>query len=310
MTRELVVIAGDGIGREVIPLAVTCLRATLPDVRCRDAEAGWGEARRTGSPLSLETWEDIRSVGSVLMGPERLPSGEGLTALDGITQALDLYAALYPLRNPAKEVDLLLLANHPPMPDAPRRHLLPEQAWAATRLGNLAGQLLKEGGTVALAHDSEDEFAHAVAAGIGEHIHLERLDAVYFLNHFPALAREFSLILTSAATSQLLVPHAVRHVSTLAATGRLLIGEYGMLATPAHGPLPHHEGWGYTNPLGAIFAVVALLRYGWFNEAAAQRLEQAVARATTRRRTPDQHGLHTMYEVTYAILSELASSRR
>jgi isocitrate/isopropylmalate dehydrogenase len=50
---------------------------------------------------------------------------------------------------------------------------------------------------------------------------------------------------------------------------------------------------------------VALLRYGWIEEAAAARLERAIHRATSRRRTPDMGGLNTMFEVTRAVLYEL-----
>lgn len=310
MSRELVVIAGDDIGREVVPLAVRCLRALLPDVKLWDVEAGWEHAWRTGAPISEEGLARARTVRTVLMGPERpFPAGEP-SALERLTRAFDLFAALYPLKNPAVGRELLLLAEHPQPGGGgkalPGHRLTPAQAWSATRLGNLAGELWqRQPGKVALAHDSEDEFAHAVAAGIGEAVELERVDALFLINEFDSLAPEFDLILTSAATRALLVPHLIRTVSTLPETGRLILGPHGCVAMPAHGPLREQLGWGFVNPLGTIRAVEALLRYGWQEEAAALRLETAIARAAERRRTPDRGGLHTMYEVASAILHEL-----
>ena len=41
MSHQLCVIAGDGIGPEVLPAAVAVLEKLLPDLRVQEAEAGW-----------------------------------------------------------------------------------------------------------------------------------------------------------------------------------------------------------------------------------------------------------------------------
>ena len=51
----LCVIPGDGVGQEVIPVAVGVLRAVMPDLEVVEAEAGWGTFQRTGAALPEET---------------------------------------------------------------------------------------------------------------------------------------------------------------------------------------------------------------------------------------------------------------
>ncbi|HEX8682491.1 MAG TPA: isocitrate/isopropylmalate family dehydrogenase [Ardenticatenaceae bacterium] len=309
--RELVIIPGDDIGREVIPLAAQVLRAALPIVRLWDAEAGYQHAWRTGEAIDAATLDLARRVRYVFIGPER-PFPEGTpSAIEHLTRALDLYAALYPVQGTEPASDLLLLAEHRPEPAGEHSYqqdkaLSPEETWAATRLGNLAGELAsKRRGRVAIVHDSEEPFAHAVVAGIAAPASVERLDALFLVNHWQELAGDLDLLVASATTGRLLLDHITAQPGTMRAASHLLLGPRAAVATPAHGPLREQVGWGFANPLGALHAAVALLRYAWDGEAAAQRLESAIQRATARRRTPDQGGIHTNFEVVRAILDEV-----
>ncbi len=306
VTREVVVIPGDGIGREVIPLATGLLRAVCPDVRLIAAEAGAGHARRTGLAVDPLAVEQVRLAGSALMGPEAaLPPGIP-SAFATLRRALDLYAVLYHLQDPARALDLLLIIALG-ADERGRASLSPAAAWAATRLGNLAASLSQgRARSVAIAHDSELAFAHAVAGGVGNAATVERLDAIFLTNSLDLLLPDLNLLVVSAPTGALLLPPLSRAIQPLEATGCLLLGAEAVIAMPAHGPLKEQIGWGFANPMGAVRAVIALLRYGWSDEAGAARLEAAVSRALSRRRTPDMQGLHSMYEVARAITQELA----
>jgi hypothetical protein len=308
VTIPLTVIAGDDIGREVIPLAVQCLRAVRPDLKTYDGEAGDSEAQRTGFPISEATARLCVETEAVLMGPERPPRQELPRALDVLTDILDLHCALYPI--PLNGDHTLIAAEHLVgniLPNTSGKRLTPDQNWSATRLGNLARELVTQHGfnRIALAHDSEEEFTFAVMGGFGEDMPIDRVDAVYLVNDFSEMAREYPLVLMSARTANRLIPLALRQSGTITSAARLLQGTRGMVATPVHGVLKQLVEWGFANPLGAIYAGVALLRYGWQDEANATRLENAIHRATARRRPPDLGGLHTMYEVVWAILDEL-----
>jgi hypothetical protein len=308
VTLPLTVIAGDDIGREVIPLAVQCLRAVRPDLVPYDGEAGDGEAQRTGFPISEATARLCVETEAVLMGPER-PPHEGLPrALDVLTEILDLHCALYPI--PLNGDHTLIAAEHLAgnfPPNTSGKRLTPDQNWSATRLGNLARELVEQHGfnRVALAHDSEEEFTFAVMGGFGDDMPIERVDAVYLVNDFGEMAREYPLVLMSARTATRFIPLVLRQSGALTSAARLLQGTRGMVATPVHGALKQLVEWGFANPLGAIHAGLALLRYGLQDEKGAVRLESAIRRATARRRPPDLGGLHTMYEVVWAILGEI-----
>ncbi|MEM7334032.1 MAG: isocitrate/isopropylmalate family dehydrogenase, partial [Chloroflexota bacterium] len=53
--KKLCVIPGDGIGQEVIPVAVAVLQTVLPDLGVVFAEAGWETFEKTGASVPQET---------------------------------------------------------------------------------------------------------------------------------------------------------------------------------------------------------------------------------------------------------------
>lgn len=308
MSRRLVVLSGDDVGREVIPLAIQLLRLLLPEVTILEGESGIEHEWRTGQPIDPPLLAQAREVGSILMGPEREAHEAVASALVQLTELLDLFAAAYHLYDPVQGLDLLVLVEMGRSVGTEKQQpsLTPFGYWSATRLGNQAARLVAvEPGKIALAHDSELSFVHAVAGGVGEEFTAERVDAIFLLNHFAELAREFALVVASASTGHLLLSHLFKHVIAPERSGLLLLGAEGAVASPAHGPLTEQVGWGFTNPLGALRALYLLLRYHWHEEEAALRLEAAITRALARRRTPDMGGLHTMYEVSHAIGEEL-----
>ncbi len=52
---KLCLIPGDGIGREVVPVAAAALQQLLPDVQLQHADAGWECFVRTGQALPEAT---------------------------------------------------------------------------------------------------------------------------------------------------------------------------------------------------------------------------------------------------------------
>ena len=72
--HRLCVIPGDGIGQEVVPIAVEILTALMPDIIVSEAEAGWTVFQRTGTALPSETLDLARKTGAVLFGAVASPS--------------------------------------------------------------------------------------------------------------------------------------------------------------------------------------------------------------------------------------------
>lgn len=99
---RVLVIPGDGIGREVIPAAVEVLRATGLPLEFISAEAGWECFGRHGDSLPDETLAAARAADAVLFGAVSSPSHPVAgyrSPIVGLRRALDLYANIRPVQN-------------------------------------------------------------------------------------------------------------------------------------------------------------------------------------------------------------------
>ena len=71
---RILVLPGDGIGREVVPAAVRVLQATGLPFEFLPAEAGWECFERHGTALPAETLAAARAVDAILFGAVASPS--------------------------------------------------------------------------------------------------------------------------------------------------------------------------------------------------------------------------------------------
>jgi homoisocitrate dehydrogenase len=97
---RILVIPGDGIGREVTPAAVAVLRATGLPLEFREAEAGWACFERHGTALPDETLAAARQSDAVLFGAVASPSHAVpgyRSPIVALRRALDLYANIRPV---------------------------------------------------------------------------------------------------------------------------------------------------------------------------------------------------------------------
>jgi homoisocitrate dehydrogenase len=99
---RVLVVPGDGIGREVIPAAIDVMRATGLPLEFVPADAGWECFQRHGASLPDETLAAARAADAVLFGAVSSPSHpvEGYRSpIVGLRRALDLYANIRPVQN-------------------------------------------------------------------------------------------------------------------------------------------------------------------------------------------------------------------
>ncbi|GAB4207129.1 MAG: isocitrate/isopropylmalate dehydrogenase family protein [Roseiflexaceae bacterium] len=104
MTRDtaalrLLVLPGDGIGREVIPAALAVLNATGLPLELHEGEAGWDCFQRHGVALPEATLAAAREVDAVLFGAVASPSHPVpgyRSPIVALRRALDLYANIRP----------------------------------------------------------------------------------------------------------------------------------------------------------------------------------------------------------------------
>ena len=70
---QIAVVEGDGIGREVIPVARDVLCLLRPDFEFVPIEAGFGRWERTGKAIGEEEIQVLKSVDAVLFGAVTTP---------------------------------------------------------------------------------------------------------------------------------------------------------------------------------------------------------------------------------------------
>src|SRR4051812_41352573 len=98
---RILVLPGDGIGREVIPAALEVLRATGLPLDFTMGEAGWECFQQHGTSLPEETLAAARATDAVLFGAVSSPSHPVAgyrSPIVGLRRALDLYANIRPVR--------------------------------------------------------------------------------------------------------------------------------------------------------------------------------------------------------------------
>ena len=117
---RLCVMPGDGIGREVIPVAVDVLKAVIPELETVEAEAGWECFEKHGASVPENTIEAIEDCGAGLFGAVSSPSHkvEGYqSAILTIRQRCDLYANIRPVQSwpvisPRAGIDMVIVREN------------------------------------------------------------------------------------------------------------------------------------------------------------------------------------------------------
>jgi isocitrate dehydrogenase (NAD+) len=112
-------IAGDGIGPEVMTATREVVRAAGARIDWVEAHAGLEAAERYGDLLPAETLDLIRRYRVALKGPCTTPIGKGFRSINvRLRQALDLYASIRPVRTlpgitlPYTNVDLVVVREN------------------------------------------------------------------------------------------------------------------------------------------------------------------------------------------------------
>jgi isocitrate dehydrogenase (NAD+) len=112
-------IAGDGIGPEVMAATRKVVDAAGARIDWLEAHAGLGAAEAFGDPLPAATLDLIRKYRVALKGPCTTPIGKGFRSINvRLRKELDLYASVRPVKTlpgielPYKNVDLVVVREN------------------------------------------------------------------------------------------------------------------------------------------------------------------------------------------------------
>jgi isocitrate dehydrogenase (NAD+) len=97
--RKGTLIAGDGIGPEVVAATVRVIEATGVTIKWETQMAGAMAIAIEGTPLPQKTLDSIRKTGLALKGPTTTPIGGGHASINvALRKTLDLYANVRPIK--------------------------------------------------------------------------------------------------------------------------------------------------------------------------------------------------------------------
>ena len=330
MNKTIVLIPGDGVGKEVIPAAAEVLAALGLGFKFVEAQAGFEHFRRTGNAIPDETLAEVEAAGVAMFGATASPS----TSVPGyrspilaLRKTFDLYANLRPTFSlPGKfsrpNVNLIIVRENTEGLYAGRERREGDTAIAervitvrgSERIARAAFELAKKRKSqVTIVHKANvlkltdglfRECCLKVAAEFPEVKVSEMLvDAMAMrLMRDP---ENFEVIVTTNLFGDILSDEASALMGGLGVAPSANVGERAAVFEPVHGSAPDIAGQGVANPIGAILSAGMLLEHLGYIEAA-ERVRRAVMAALVAGvMTKDLGGQATTREVTRKILAGL-----
>jgi len=95
---RIAVVKGDGVGEEVIPIAVKVLEHYIPNAEYFDVELGYNKWKRTGNACDDDDIEKLKEADSILFGAITTPPDPNYkSVLLRIRHELELYANIRPV---------------------------------------------------------------------------------------------------------------------------------------------------------------------------------------------------------------------
>jgi homoisocitrate dehydrogenase len=305
--HRLCVIPGDGIGAEVIPVAVEVLQAVLPDVELSFADAGWDTFQRCGVALPEATLGAARAAGAVLFGAVASPSHPVVgyrSPIVALRRELDVFANLrpsnaWPVHGARPGLELLIVRENTECLYTGRERLEGETAIAeriitrrgSERVARLAFALAaRQGWRLTIVHKANvlrvsDGLWRETCLAIGREYPDVPTDeglvdsVAYYLVRQP---ERYQVLLTPNLYGDILSDLAAAMAGGLGMAPSVSLGEACAIAEPVHGAAPDIAGQGIANPLGAVLSVALLARHFWAESEAAAKIEGAVRQVLAR----------------------------
>ncbi len=303
---DLCVIAGDGIGGEVIPAAVRVIQAVLPGIKVVPAEAGWQCFLKHGVSVPEETFEKIQDCGAAIFGAVSSPAQkvEGYrSAVLSLRQGLDLYANIrpvhsVPLISPRQDVDFVIVRENTEGLYSGRETLTADTAiaervitqQASKRIGRKALEIVNSRSSkkLTIVHKAnilpltDGLFRDSIRSVVSEHSSSDPLLTIEELLVDTAALKlmekpeTFDVLVTTNLFGDILSDVGAYWCGGMGLAASLNLGDNLAMAEPVHGSAPDIVGTGIANPIAAILSAALLIRYHWKKPNIADQVENAV----------------------------------
>lgn len=332
MATPVVMIAGDGIGPEVMTATQEVIRAAGANIDWIEAAAGLGAMERFGDPLPNETLDLVRRHRVALKGPCTTPIGKGFRSINvKLRQELDLFASVRPVRSlpgvsvPFKDVDLVVVRENTEGLYAGLEHVVVAGVVeslrivtraAAERIVRYAFELARHEGRprVTFCHKADvlpqsDGMFLAAARAVAddypfiafEEMHVDALCMQLALD-----PTRYNVLVMENLFGDVLSDLCAGLVGGLGLVPGANIGQRYSVFEAVHGSAPDLAGKGLANPIALILSAVLMLEHIG-QPSAGRRIEEAVRRTLQAGEglTRDLGGTGTTATITEKIIGQL-----
>ncbi len=321
---KLAVIEGDGIGREVIPVAVKVLDAFGLDFEKVPLELGYTRWERTGTAMSGADMDAIKGCDAVLFGAvTTVPDPNYKSVLLTIRKELDLYANIRPVKpltgiigvTGRSDFDFIIVRENTEGLYSGIEEIGPDLSWTkrvvtrkgSERIAEYACKLAKKRrNKLTIVHKSNvlksDKLFLDVCRQTASTNDVEYGDMLvdsmaYSLMMHP---EKYDVVVTTNLFGDILSDMCAALVGSLGLVPSANIGEKYAFFEPVHGSAPDIAGKGIANPLAAILCVKMLLE--WMDEPRSLVIDEAIAHVLQKKIiTPDLGGKASTIEVGDAV---------
>ncbi|MFC4407572.1 3-isopropylmalate dehydrogenase [Haloarchaeobius iranensis] len=325
MTETIAVVPGDGIGQEVVPVAVDVLDA-VGEFEFVHGEAGDATKAETGSALPEETYELVAEADATLFG------AAGETAADVVLPLREAVGSFVNVR-PARaypgvdalrpETDLVFLRENTEGVYAGHEDRLSDDlstltrvvtTSASERLAEFACDYVDDRGLDGfhVAHkanvmrETDGRFRDAVVGVADEHgVETEAVLMDAFATHVCLDPEQFDVVVCPNLAGDVLSDLAAGLVGGLGLLPSANVGPENGLFEPVHGSAPDIAGEGVANPSATLLSAAMLLSHlGYDDEGDRVRaaVEDVLAEGP---HTPDLGGEASTEDVADAVLARL-----
>jgi methanogen homoisocitrate dehydrogenase len=315
---KVAVAEGDGIGREVVPVARAVLAAVRPDIEYFDVEVGYGRWQRTGSAITDAEIASLKDADAILFGAITTPPDPGYrSVIVRIRKELDLYANVRPVKSAS--ADMIIVRENTEGLYAGIEEVGPDRATSlrvitrkgTERVARFACGLAKQRRHLTVGHKANvlkadilfRDVCFQVAAEAGVPCQERFIDALCL--DVLRKPRDYDVIVTENMFGDILSDVAAYLAGGLGMLPSANIGDRYSLFEPVHGSAPSHAGKGTANPVAAIRSAAMLLEHlGDIRNA--RRINDAVERTLGDGvKTRDLGGMAGTQEMGEAVLAAL-----
>lgn len=321
---RVAVVEGDGIGREVIPVAREAIAILHPEIEFFPVEAGYGRWERTGEAITGDTIRELASADAILFGAVTTPPAPDYrSVIVRIRKELDLYANLRPVWGNGFDI-LIVRENTEGLYSGVEKI---EQDSACTvrcitrkgseRIARFACRLALSRRDLTIGHKANvlksDVFFRDICMGEAgraavacKECYIDAL-CLDILMH----PGRYDVIVTTNMFGDILSDVAAYLAGGLGMLPSGNLGDRHALFEPVHGSAPDIAGKNLANPIAALRSAAMLLQHRVHDSEAAQQVEDAISSVLSRGvRTRDLGGRHGTREFGAEVLRELMLAAR